>query len=261
MVTDHAPADLILQRAGRLHRHDRPERPAGLHNPQMWICRPQINDGGVPKFGHDAKVYDEHVLLRSWLELKERSSITIPNEVEALIEAVYHGHECPPGLLGAIRKRWYESLKRQKADLEHEQEEAEWRWIKHPSYRGQLWHFTSDTRDEDAPDFHQAHQALTRRAEPSVSVVLLSKDEVRDLDTLNPKELLKRSVNVSDTRILDDLKAVAVPKQWQTSGLLRHHRLIELEEDNTKRFGAHTLRYDVELGLVVDMTPTRVGTG
>jgi CRISPR-associated endonuclease/helicase Cas3 len=191
------------------------------------------------------------VLLRSWLALKDRASMVIPAEVEELIEAVYDERECPAGLSAAIRNQWAETRKYRETELEYEREEAKRRWLKHPSYRGQLWRLTSDPRDEDAPDFHQAHQALTRLAEPSVALVLMSKLEATDLNRKNAREVLMRSVSVADKRVLGDLIALAVPTEWARSALLRHHRLIVLEDDNTKRLGRHSMRYDAELGVVV----------
>jgi len=251
MVTDHAPVDLILQRAGRLHRHDRP-RPAGLHKPRLWICRCQADDDGVPNFGSgDVKVYDEHVLLRSWLELKDRVSIAIPNEVENLIEAVYEDRKSPAGGSAAIHSRGDETLKHHAEELEYERGEAQQRWLQHPAYSGQLWRLTADPRDEDEPDFHQAHQALTRLTEPSVSVVLLSNAEAADLRTKEAKAFLMRSVQISDKRILGHLMASPTPTQWNHSALLRHHRLLVLDDSNSKPLGQYVLKYDPELGVVI----------
>ncbi|MBI2936251.1 MAG: CRISPR-associated helicase Cas3', partial [Chloroflexi bacterium] len=105
MVTDLAPADLVLQRAGRLHRHERP-RPAGLDTPRLWVCRPQEKDG-VPKFDSGKKaIYDAHVLLRSWLVLKVLGVIHVPGDVEEIVEAVYDDGPCPEGLPAAVRDVW-----------------------------------------------------------------------------------------------------------------------------------------------------------
>src|SRR5581483_7852384 len=72
MVSELAPVDLVLQRLGRLHRHARPDRPAHLSTPTLWLIEPTLEDG-VPRFedGQDL-VYDPHILLRSWLELRHR---------------------------------------------------------------------------------------------------------------------------------------------------------------------------------------------
>ena len=51
MVTDLAPADLVLQRAGRLHRHQMNPRPPLMENPELWIMMPECGTGDIPDFG------------------------------------------------------------------------------------------------------------------------------------------------------------------------------------------------------------------
>jgi CRISPR-associated endonuclease/helicase Cas3 len=102
MVSDLAPVDLLLQRSGRLHRHIRTDRPAPLQTPVLWIGQPD-ESGSVPTFeSGSAVVYDEHVLLRTWLAIQRRASIRVPEEVEELIEAVYDDRTCPAGAPEAL---------------------------------------------------------------------------------------------------------------------------------------------------------------
>ena len=63
MVSDVAPVDLVLQRAGRLHRHDGRTRPAGVAQPRLWLIEPPSKDG-LPDFKRYDKVYARFVLLR-----------------------------------------------------------------------------------------------------------------------------------------------------------------------------------------------------
>ncbi|MCB0190194.1 MAG: CRISPR-associated helicase Cas3', partial [Caldilineaceae bacterium] len=51
MVTDLAPIDLVLQRAGRLHRHAREHRPAHLASPTLLITTPKVDENNAPSFG------------------------------------------------------------------------------------------------------------------------------------------------------------------------------------------------------------------
>ena len=95
MVSDMAPADLLLQRMGRLHRHVRP-RPPGLEAPRFIVRRPQIA-GGVPEFDPGtAAVYHAHVLLRSWLALGDRRSVSLPCDIERVVESVYEDRPASP---------------------------------------------------------------------------------------------------------------------------------------------------------------------
>jgi len=265
MVTDLAPVDLLLQRSGRLHRHER-GRPAGLEHPTLWICRPREEDG-VPIFGPGfAKVYDEHMLLRTWLELKDRKDVRVPEDVEDLIERVYGERACPSDACPALQDDWEKSWRHLQKEMQRDTQEAQDRWLKGPVYGGALWRLTGDPREEDAPDFHQAHQALTRLTEPSVSVILLDQPVVVSGPGLGLAEevdinvepsmaqatrLLARSVSVSDRRVVFDIIATAAPPGWRRSSLLRHHRVLNLDQDGGVMIGKHYLRVSEEIGLFV----------
>ena len=266
MVSDMAPADLLLQRAGRLHRHERSARPRGLESPRFLVVRPEIN-GDVPRFDPGtAAVYDRHVLLRSWLALGHLRTLRVPDDVEAVIEYVYDDNIRPDDLPGPLRDEWEETRKNLEAARERERDEARDRWIRSPSYRGQLWRLTENTREEDAPDFHRAHQALTRLSSPSAPVVFLfgsgdrswldaAHNEPVDLtgapsvDAI--KRLLRRSVNVSDRRVVFDLLRQAPPAGWRRSALMRNCRAVFLNDGGIAETGGCELSADTETGVRV----------
>ena len=266
MISDMAPADLLLQRAGRLHRHQRPCRPPGLKEPRLLLVLPEVSDG-VPRFDPGtAAVYDRHVLLRSWLALAGRHCIQVPGDVEQIIEAVYDDGRGPDDLADPLKDAWKETLRDLRAAREREKREAEERWIRSPSYGGQLWRLTEDAREEDAPGFHAAHQALTRLTSPSAPCVLLygSVDEAW-LDAARTQRvamdhapsteaarlMLHHSVNVSDRRVVFDLLQQDPPSNWRGSPLLRHFKAIFLNGAGLAEVGRYGLCLDAETGVQV----------
>lgn len=265
MITDFAPIDLLLQRAGRLQRHRR-ARPAGLEEPVLHILAPEIV-GGAPQFaGADAAIYDRHVLLRTWLALRGRGSpLRVPDGIEELIEAVYSEDAAGPiDASAALRSLWDETLRELESDREREQQEAMDRWLKPPGYDGELAAFTADPRDEDAPDFHLAHQALTRLTDPSVDVICLvgagDAPRLPEGDVVNlalppelalARRLLRRSVSVSTKGLVQALLARPAPRGWQRSPLLRHHRPLVFDEVGQCRIDGWTLRLDPDTGLEI----------
>ncbi|MES9861946.1 MAG: CRISPR-associated helicase Cas3' [Candidatus Thiodiazotropha sp. 4PDIVS1] len=102
MVTDLAPIDLIIQRAGRLHRHLRGDR--GV--PTLIINGPdpdtEVNDSWFKDYFNKAGyVYPHHGQL--WLTahlLKNEGGFRMPEDARFLIEGVYASTDYPAALDG-----------------------------------------------------------------------------------------------------------------------------------------------------------------
>ena len=89
------PMDLMLQRIGRLHRHDGHSsyRPENLKKPQCFV------------FEYNVRVYDEYILRRTREVLPER--INIPVDIKPLIEEVY---DLKKGSYGADKVNFERSI-------------------------------------------------------------------------------------------------------------------------------------------------------
>ena len=95
LITDLAPTDMLLQRLGRLWRHDRRIRPCS--EPEVWIQTPYLDslshdasDKELRKaLGKSARVYAPYVLLRSLQLWRGRATITLPSDIRPILEATY----------------------------------------------------------------------------------------------------------------------------------------------------------------------------
>lgn len=90
MITEVAPIDLLLQRAGRLHRHNRKNRQTGNER-KLHVLLPS-ND--TLEFGKSEYVYDRYILIRTLFAL-QRECINLPEDMRKLIELVYSDKELP----------------------------------------------------------------------------------------------------------------------------------------------------------------------
>ncbi|MCX5398419.1 CRISPR-associated endonuclease Cas3'' [Streptomyces sp. NBC_00102] len=115
LVTDLCPVDLMLQRMGRLHRHQRGpgqiERPAPLRRARCLVTgvegrglgrSEQLEQPGapVPVAGSKA-VYGLHALLRSAAVLRmylgpEKRALRIPQDITGLVRTAYGAEEIGP---------------------------------------------------------------------------------------------------------------------------------------------------------------------
>jgi CRISPR-associated endonuclease/helicase Cas3 len=109
VITDLAPIDLIIQRAGRLWRHARPERTGA---PELLVVSPDPDDEPDPDwyarlFRRGAFVYRHHGRL--WLTarmLREAAAIRSPEGLRELVEAVYGDAAVMPS--GLEERSWAE---------------------------------------------------------------------------------------------------------------------------------------------------------
>jgi CRISPR-associated endonuclease/helicase Cas3 len=256
IITDIAPVDLLLQRAGREWRHERSWR-GTITQPILWICKPEKNDKGVLDFSHSGLIYDKHILLRSCLELKKHESINIPANVESLIEQVYNDEREFPNDANATLKNLWDETKAQMLEKRNTKEtNANAYRILSPHDNNLLEHFNLQL-EEDSPEYHRTRQAQTRDDDmPSISVVFLKPDEKHLLkskpDISIVKHLLERSVNIAKRGATQELIAREPPSVWSESPLLRHHRLVEVNaEGKSEPLGEWLFRVDTDLGVVI----------
>ena len=108
MITDLAPADVLLQRVGRLHRHKR-ARPAGYEQARCLVLTPReelvqaLETRGTVasayrSLGYGSVYEDLRTLELTRRALRERPLITIPQDNRWLVEAVTH-----PEQLGLLK--------------------------------------------------------------------------------------------------------------------------------------------------------------
>ncbi|SFR51591.1 CRISPR-associated helicase Cas3' [Thiomicrospira sp. ALE5] len=91
LVTRLAPTDMILQRLGRLWRHENPQRHPQAKQ-QAWLLAPNLEEA-IEKpektFGVSAKVYAPYVLCRTLEVWQNRTQVNLPQDIRPLIEATY----------------------------------------------------------------------------------------------------------------------------------------------------------------------------
>jgi CRISPR-associated endonuclease/helicase Cas3 len=110
IISDLAPIDLLIQRAGRLWRHKRTDRASAADAPRLLVLSPEASadaDGGwlSGTLRRTRNIYRWTILWRSARELFASAAIDTPGDVRRLIAAVYDApdeDDVPPGLLRAL---------------------------------------------------------------------------------------------------------------------------------------------------------------
>lgn len=254
MLSEVAPVDLLLQRLGRLHRHAR-LRPQGLGIPEFIVLCDAERKGPPPEtFGKSTEyVYDRYILLRTWLALRERDAIEVPNEIEGLVEAVYGQGVMRVGgdWLGAL-----EEARRTMASKQSKSEEAARQLlVSTPSDPEDLIEqFNSQLIDEEDPEVHKTVRAATREGDPSVTAIMVEASTMLAAEptVTEVRDLLDRSVKLSHQGIYHALvRDGVVPEEWGRNAHLRHVRLLRLDGRNRCQVDRFVLTADEELGVLI----------
>ncbi len=270
MVTDLAPIDLLLQRAGRLHRHKRDRLPQ-FCAAVMYVQYSQT-DQGLPDWQRWKRIYDEYILWRTWQTLKNRAAdgitqIMLPDGYRPLIEAVYTAN-LPPldgeELYTAQMRTAWETMEQAQANMDGE---ARLRLTPHPLRRDSI------TRGDDLMFLEDEEGAVarwdaakTRLGDRATAIPVYEIDGKWSLDPdgkqMLPKApppmqmqiaLLNRALPISDPRLIDELRRSA---RWswrsKTPALLEHVHPLELDVNGRTTIAGIPVRLDALLGLVIN---------
>lgn len=114
LVTDLAPIELILQRIGRLHRHQR-TRPAGFEQPRCVVLMPEVDWSQDLKtirsaLGPSAWVYPPFSLFQAERVISQLpdGTITLPRDIRPLVEEAFR----IPGSIPNGAAAWRDELDR-----------------------------------------------------------------------------------------------------------------------------------------------------
>src|SRR5205823_4223565 len=119
---------------------------------------------------------------RSWLALRGRDVIRVPEDVEPLITCVYGDDGCPPNAPASVQARWAETRQQLVRDRAEQERMAENAVFVPPDYKGDIFDLFNPQLSEDDPAAHETLRAVTRLGDPSLPAVLLLPGEVELAD-------------------------------------------------------------------------------
>jgi len=117
MITELAPTDMLLQRIGRLWRHEYAERPCSA--PTVIIvtgnvpCVETLADLEEALGKTNCRVYQPYVLWRAYQVWRQYHQIRLPDDIRHLLESTYNGLEDEPDFLHEAKAK----LEKRKARL------------------------------------------------------------------------------------------------------------------------------------------------
>jgi len=264
LYTDLAPVDLVFQRAGRLHRHER-SRPEKHALPRLLLGVPESLDFGKPLYWN--AVYEDFVLLATWRALEGKASLCIPQDLEVLLEEVYERGD-PESFSEGLRERARKSLWRLRAQRELAEAMVQKFSL---SSLDDLFDYSdvpdlvAQERLEDDEENEKTQRLLTRLGDPSVAVVplfevggglFLDREGRRRAPLegkLSPEEaeaLFRRAVRLSRFPVPQELLKEDPPLHWRRSGLLRGLRYLKVGRVFPSHGGKFQVELDQELGVV-----------
>ncbi len=243
MFSEYAPVDLLLQRAGRIYRHE--NRPRYPHDePTLYLFEPE-KEG--TDFGVSSRIYETELLRRTYDTLNKRQSIRIPGDIREVIEEVYGSIDYNEGEIGnKERSQVFNASK----NLIPEPD------IDIFSTTGMTLFLDSDIEsnavfDVKTRDFQRTQRIICiieREGELSFPIgdiiPTFSKRPTND----EAKTYLLNSVTINHGGIISLLEKQGIPSAWQRNRFTRHCTPV-IFKNNRTQIGNYTLLLDEQVGI------------
>lgn len=260
MLSDLAPVDLLLQRAGRLHRHADRMRPVPHRQARLWVAGlgPEFPDLKETAWGF---VYDSYILGRTWALLRDEVELDLPGDIDRLVQAVYGDEPLREDLDEVVRQAIeIQAYGEYRAKVNKERQEARNIAIE-PAVEPQAAY-------RDKPNGNDEGHLLglrnvTRLGRETITLVPVEVvegawrvgdvtfDPDRAVDDATAYRLYGRQLRLSRMAVVAHFLPTQVPAAFAEHPLLRSFRALPLTAGRYDQPGIH-LRLDAELGLVFD---------
>jgi len=255
LVSDLAPVDLLLQRAGRLHRHEGRTRPARVRAPRLVLTGTDWQSTPPSPVAGSRVVYDEHILLRTLAALEDRNKIVLPDDIPGLVQTVYSTEHIEPTAWSAAVEAAARASAAAQAKKRSEADVFRLPPVNRTGSANLLGWVHGDAGD---PATESRAQASVRDGDPTLEVIVVQKGEGGILCTPDWLEDDKRGIQIPENGLphgtLTDILLgcmLRLPAAICRGSLLdRHIEMLEKTYPFPGWHGSHTLRG--ELVLVVD---------
>lgn len=246
MITAIAPIDLILQRMGRLHRHEYTLRPEALKEPNLVVLVPPEGF----KYGVNEVVYYGAILEKTRVVLEKHQNVRIPEDISDMVEEVYRHVD--------INDQAFEKWMEYKFDDQIKKSQAIQYEIKEPQESS----FSMSVRDNifDDDETSSYLSAKTRLGEDTIKIALLPEilyKEVVESERITKtlaKKVLLYSLSVTKASLQGYLqkKMDNGDDPYVCKGLL-YGLVLFIAKDNKCTFSDNTyIQMDDNLGIIID---------
>lgn len=274
LITDLAPVDLVMQRTGRLHRHQRPPAQRGrmaaprciIAGVQDWHVEPPVpDDGSLFVYGRSLLLRSAHVLRQ---HIASTGAVRLPDDIAALVNKAYD-----PGL--TVPDSWQEvfaDAEQKAARLSESRRSSAETFLLAPVPPDNLFGWASTgVGDAESP----AGRAKVRDGDDSLEVLVAQQCDGRrrllpwidrvggsdlPIDDIPDRRLARALAQCSLRlpasmctwrlpRVIDDLERNG-SAAWQQSPWLRGQLVLYLDENLEADLAGVHLRYSRTDGLV-----------
>lgn len=258
LFTDIAPMDLMLQRAGRMHRHHL-KRPEALQQPQLIVS-------GIEAPGEygdaNEKIYGKYLLMRTDAALGD--TIRLPEDISPLVQQVYSFTNEPemPDIADA-KQAFFDEIARKQRDAET------YRLAEPKTSRRATLHGWQNGAMPGVDKDEQRAVAAVRDIDESVEVILLQQTAAgyqllngKGLEDTSDREIAMQVIRLpaafskpwSIKSTIEQLEQQTAGHfaNWQQSRWLRGALALVLDGHADGELNGYQLHYSSQLGLMYE---------